>query len=245
MGYQPPPPPRPEYSYPLPNGEFDPRNPLGGAGAPQAGQLENVIGWAHDDSAQPGRVYRYRVTYKIKNPLWNTREVAKDPKHAELFALASAVKTDDTAWSAEVEVPSLTNFFVLNAQPERGTAKVVVFRRQDGELQKKEFEVSPGDVIGGIDEGSGVDFTTGWTMVDARADLRGTSQFAILMDPDGRLHRRDWREDQASPEFHKAQQQLAAATAPPMPGPGEERVAGGSEGPRMTGPDAPPQGMPR
>jgi hypothetical protein len=195
--------------YPLPNpGEFDPRQPV----------AAEIIGWAHDDSVEPGRVYRYRVNYKIKSPIWDKRDTAKDLKLAETFALLSK----DGDWTAEIEVPSLTSFFVLNAQPEKGTAKVAVFRSQGGVLQKKEFEVSPGDVIGNIDTDSTVDYTTGWTMVDARADLRTTSQYVILMDPDGNLHRRDWRDDTGSPEYQKAQQQVAGVSGAPDP-----RVASG------------------
>jgi len=204
--------PKVAVSYPLPNpGEFDPRQPA----APE------IVGWAHDDTAEPGRVYRYRVVYKIKSPIWDKRDVAKDPKLAETFAVASR----DGDWTGEVEVPSLTSFFVLNTQAEKGAAKVAVFRSQGGVLQKKEFEVSPGDVIGSRDAETTVDYTTGWTMVDARTDLRTATVYVILMDPDGNLHRRDWKADTASPEYQKAQQQVAGAPSAPDP-----RVATGRAG---------------
>jgi hypothetical protein len=193
---QPPQEMQPAPVYPYPPGEFDPRNPPD----------HRIVGWAHDDSVRPGHIYRYRVVYKIRSPLWNRPSALKDPKLADQYALSS----NPAEWSKEIEVASLTNFFVLQSQ-DGGRARVAVFRWQNGQVHQKEFDVMPGDVIGGPDSAAGVDFTTGWTMVDSVKDLRTDDTYVILLNPDGQLTRRSARVDKSSPEYQRAQQQVASA----------------------------------
>jgi hypothetical protein len=222
-------------SYPLPPGEFDPRQPLG-----NNQQLPNneIVGWAHDDTVVPGHIYRYRIVYHIKSPVFNRIDVTKKPELAEVFD----VKSKDGEWSKEIDVPSLTNFFVISATPGKSSASIEVFRRQEGELKGKKFEVNPGDVVGALDGESKVDFTTGWTMVDVKSDLRTSGDpYVILMDPDGNLHRRNM--DRNNDEYKKAKQQVASAAGspafaggpPPGPGAGAGAGTGASGGPGAPG----------
>ena len=56
----------------------------------------------------------------------------------------------------------------------RGEATVEVYRLHDGQRQVESFNVSPGDRIGEAasskSESAGVDFTTGWFIVDIFVD---------------------------------------------------------------------------
>jgi len=204
--------------FPLPQGEFDPRawvdpkNPQPGTG--------ELVGWAHDATAQPGKTYRYKVRYKMKNPIWGTANVAKPPTLAQEFALVSP----DSAWTNEVKIPALTSFFVATVNPGGQSARVDVYRWQLGETHPATFTVSPGDSVGGTSKG--IDFSTGYTVVDLRPDSRSGDYYVLLIDSSGRMDTRDPKEDQKKPELQRMKQQVTAAPAAP----GAGAVAGAPPG---------------
>ncbi len=181
---------------PAPPGEFDPREIADG-----------ILGWAHDDTVEAGKTYRYRITYKIKSPVWNTPNVTKPADLANTFDLVSV----PSEWGTPVSVPSLTSFFVLRSVLGGNAATVQVFRWHGGAIKMKNFDVSPGDSIGTRD--GEVDFNTGWTMVDMRSDPRSDDRLVVLMDPSGRIHTRDFRTDNANPERKKKEAEAASASA--------------------------------
>src|SRR5439155_25860540 len=131
-----PPPPNPSVigAYPLPQGEFDPRAWIDPKNPNNIGYL---VGWAHDATAQPGKTYRYKIRYKMKNPIFGTTNVAKDQKPAQYFALVSP----DSARTTEVHIPSLTSFFVATVFGD--SARVEVYRWQTGETHREQFTVRP------------------------------------------------------------------------------------------------------
>ena len=194
--------------YPLPPGEFDPSRSQG----------QDIIGWAHDDTCEAGKTYRYRVTYKLKSPVWNTQNMTKPQELAERFAIASKA----SEWGQPVKVESLSHFWVVRPAFRGESAQVQVFRFSGGQLRTKVFEVSPGDAIGGPD--GDVDYGTGWTMVDMPTDARG-ERYVLLMDPHGRLQPRDFRADQADPKYKEMKEQADAAAAAAN-GAGGDAVAG-------------------
>jgi hypothetical protein len=164
--------------------------------------------WAHDDTVAPGKTYRYRARYKIKNPLYMIQNIAKDPKDSNVFALVS----DWSEWSEQVSVPRLTNFFVVSRPLQgRDTVRFDVFRWQDGIQQKESFDVGPGDAIGR--EMAGVDFGTGWRLVDVRPDAKGSDTVAILVNDDGEIERRSFQSDQKDALYQKLKTEADAAKA--------------------------------
>lgn len=179
--------------FPIPNGEFDPRDTT----------LKDFTGWVHDDTVQPGKTYRYRVRYKIKNPIYQTVNVAKEAAMSKQFALTSG----ESEWTSAVTVPALTNFF-LAAGFDAETSKSVkfeVYKFQDGTLHSQTFTVYPGDMVGRPDKS--IDFVTGWTVVDVRKDLRGGESYVLLTDSTGRLEQRAYKADRDSAENKKLRQQ--------------------------------------
>ena len=91
--------------FPLPPaGEFDPRM------AP-----EPTVGWAHDDTVQPGKSYRYKVRYKIKNPVFQIFNITQPKSLSNVFAITSP----DSNWSEPVNIPPLTRLFCRDHQPEQ------------------------------------------------------------------------------------------------------------------------------
>jgi len=187
-------------NFPIPTTEFDPRS------------IGDITGWAHDDSVEPGKVYRYRVVYKLKNPIYQTVNVASNPALANQFEIASA----PSDWTSPVSVPALTSFFLaggFDASTAR-TVKFEIYRYHDGTLHRQSFNAAPGDVIGRKDKA--VDFTTGWTVVDIRKDLKNNVDYVIVADANGRLYDRNFRDDRQDPELKKLEAQLSSqASATP------------------------------
>ncbi|MDW8263183.1 MAG: hypothetical protein RMJ35_11710 [Phycisphaerales bacterium] len=189
--------------FPLPNGEFDPREPA----------VADITGWVHDTTVQPGVTYRYCVRYKLRNPLYNAN-FAKNPEDAKLFALASAA----SEWTQPVSIPALTSFFLaagFDASRDR-SVRFEVFKFQDGVLHREIFTAGPGDSIGRVEKS--IDFTTGWTVVDLRrSGLRASADYVVVADNAGRQQRRFFNTDRVDPEATKLREQLKLQ-APPAGG---------------------------
>ncbi len=182
--------------FPLPpQGEYDPRT------AP-----DPTIGWATDDTVEPGKSYQYKVRYKIKNPVFQTINVAQPRNLANVFAITSP----DSGWTQPVSIPPLTRFFVASLFNNKVTLQI--FRWQNGELHSHSVNVAPGDLISYKDP-AGIDFSTGWTLVDVTVDPgRNNRPLIVVADPAGQLHRRDADSDRDDPEYLKMKSLLPAAT---------------------------------
>jgi len=186
--------------FPLPPaGEYDPRQWMDPKNPTVVGDL---VGWAHDPTALPGKTYRYKVRYKMKNPIFGIQNVAKIPALAQEFALVS----EDSAWTSDVHIPALTSFFVATVNFGQ-SARIDVYRWQSGETHHAQFTVVPGDQIGGNDKG--IDFGTGYTLVDLRKDPRTTDDYVVLIDSDGNVMKRWPKEDQGSQELQRMKQQVS------------------------------------
>lgn len=186
-------------NFPMPQGMFDPQTWVS-----QNPAIPHIVGWAHDDTATPGQTYRYRVTYRLKNPIYFAAGFAKDPANAKIFSVASP----PSEWSQNVRISSTINFFVARRGAAPNSVSADVFRRQGGAVKRKTFEVTAGDMIGGQD--GGVDYTTGFTMVDIRQDPRTEEIYVLLMDSSGTIQRRDFSAEQQDQNFKLLQGQAAA-----------------------------------
>jgi hypothetical protein len=175
--------------------------------------LGNVDIWAHDETAQPGRTYRYRLRAVIRNPLYDTKNIATNPKMQEAPYLPADLATGQldantswSDWSKPVAIPTNVDMMLVSASTLNGkeTAKFRVKRFQEGQINEapRPFEVAPGDTIGGTAKvavapagaaanpvGAAkqieVDFTTAWTLVDIRQ--AGNDYRVRIMDAQGRM----------------------------------------------------------
>jgi hypothetical protein len=185
----------------LPTGEFDPS------------KQPDIVVWAHDDTAQPGKTYRYKLRYYLKNPVMQTKNVCNPQNLADQFYIVSA----DSAWTDQVTIKSETNFFVVAVRPGIAMTRVKfdIFRWKNGAWQMQTAEAGPGDMVGGVDPATGTDFTTGLTLVTVKQDPnRGEDQTILLTTDGGIIQSRDLAVDQNSPEHKKLKDQAAAALAP-------------------------------
>ena len=203
-----------------PAGPFDPATwaqPVPGAPVPPAGtpQRQNEIRiWQHDETIQPGKTYRYRARYYIKNPLFQNPGACKKPADAKIFSCASPWSD----WGPAIEIPALTNFFIANVIG--GKVRFDVFTWNKGQNLHTRVDAAPGDVIAGAN--NGVNFVTGHTVVDYRSDPKNINS-VILANTNGDAIIRTQKGDQNNPIYKKLQeavkaaQQQAAATPGGMP----------------------------
>jgi hypothetical protein len=161
-------------------------------------------GWAWDTEAVPGEAYRYRVVYALKNPLFSTKGIAPPDKPQLESLLAIFSSPEATEWSPPITVEPLTYFFMTASSTAQ--AKFQVFRWQNGGWQTSEFEVTPGDYVGG-QQSDGIDYRTGRTLVDVREDPATKETYALLVDDEGRFMRRSVK-DTNDPKFKELQQEV-------------------------------------
>lgn len=105
--------------------------------------------WAHDVSVTRGKTYRYMIRLWVNNPMFAKANVTG--AQAELKAVP-AIATADSAWSAPVEAPPETYFFVTNASNVRAGgggafATVEMFRFEWGYWRRGSARFDPGDPL--------------------------------------------------------------------------------------------------
>jgi hypothetical protein len=208
-GATPPTMPQPGVDYPGNGQEFDPHDP--------AWNAKTIECWAHDTAVVPEKTYHYRVKYKIKNPIWAAGNVAVNPQLANEFVIES----DWSSWSSPVTIPPLVNFFVFNSpMGNASTCRFEVFKWENGEPKNETFTAGFGDEVGGMK--NGIDFATGWTVVDFRDDPRADKQI-LLINAKGKLITRSFNADRNDPLFQGLKEQIkllkgtaeTTASAPP------------------------------
>ncbi len=211
---------------PLPAGPFDP-----------AHQPDFKV-WAHDDTVQPGKTYRYQLRYVISSPVYLTQQLCNPQALAGQFALTS-VKTN--LWSDAVNVESDSNFYAAGLGT-GGTVKFDVFKWQNGTWAKQSTQVAPGDTVGAnAATGSGPNpFATGWTVVDVRDVPNESADRIVLLASDNGTLERQVKLDAKNANYHRLLESVADSVkkANGGGGPPAEMVPGG--GPGTAPPGFPP-----
>lgn len=136
--------------------------------------------WAHDETARPGQIYRYRVIYVMKNPLFGTAGIATQ-QLSDLLALTSP----PSEWTAPVTVPAKTKFWVKAIRGGNNGVNLDVFQWVKGNWKApKTMGMQPGDVVPGTD----------WTVVDVHAPSdsagRDRDMYVLLTNDAGELSSR-------------------------------------------------------
>jgi hypothetical protein len=145
---------------------------------------EPLVFWAHDDSLEPGKTYRYRIRLGVFNPVAGTNQFQEEDKD---------LKNQIVLWSdfSEIEemvkIPGTLYFFPQDVKEAAKVVTVQVSKYALGYWYSKNFAVKPGEVIGavadvgpvekigGVSSGSGgaasvsldaIDYGTGAVLVD-------------------------------------------------------------------------------
>ena len=102
--------------------------------------------WAHDETVEPDKTYRYQARYVLKNPVWGMRNAVGNPALAQQFMLISQA----SEWSEPVTAPQISRFFVAaGVGPKSQNVKMEVYRWQNGKWNMATFMVAPGDASAG------------------------------------------------------------------------------------------------
>lgn len=189
-------------------GGFNPNPiPMGNGNMPQ-GAIDpfnlnaDILIWATDETAQPGQTYRYRLVYKLKNPVFGVRNLAPDPMVNQFV-----IDSQPSDWSPPVVAPPVTKFWVASVNGSR--TLLDVFRYSNGVwTPSKNTQVNPGDQVPG----------TNLTVVDVRTAEPRKEKYVLLTSDTGDMLRRDVNAD-ASDTDHKAmlEPNPNGGTAPPPP----------------------------
>ncbi len=149
-----------------PRGLVDPADPA------------RIAVWFHDDSVLAGQSYRYR----LRVDLWN-RHVGRPQDLAQPeFARELVIEGEWSPPSAPIAAPPPAYIFVRGGQADRNAARLEVWKWRTGWWVSDNFDVAPGEQIGGVgrvESGEflndrpvleAYDFATGAQLVDIRFD---------------------------------------------------------------------------
>ena len=136
-----------------------------------------LVFWAHDDTVEPEKGYRYRIRLGVFNPIAGTNQFSEQDKH---------LKNSVILWSefsyalGIVEIPGMLYFFPYEIQEAAKAVTVQVCRYMLGYWYSKDFTVKQGEAIGKVAEfeteeedevtvPETIDYTTGAVLVDVIA----------------------------------------------------------------------------
>lgn len=110
---------------------------------------EPLVFWAHDDTTEPRKTYRYRIRLGVFNPIAGKNQVSSKNK---------SQKSDAVLWSEfsetteAVNIPGRLYFFAKDIQDAAKTVTVQVSKYVLGYWYSEDFKVSQGEVMGGVVE---------------------------------------------------------------------------------------------
>jgi len=110
---------------------------------------EPLVFWAHDDTVEPKKTYRYRVRLGVFNPVAGKIQPGKqdNPEKNQVVLWSNFSNVTEP-----VEIPARLYFFANDIQEAAKTVTVQVSKYVLGYWHSQEFRVKPGEVIGKVVE---------------------------------------------------------------------------------------------
>ena len=110
---------------------------------------EPLVFWAHDDTVEPRKSYRYRMRLGVFNPVAGTNQLSEqDMSRKNEVVLWS----DFSGVTEPVEIPGKLYFFARQIREADKVVTVQVSKYVMGYWHSEDFKVSQGEVIGGVVE---------------------------------------------------------------------------------------------
>jgi len=110
---------------------------------------EPLVFWAHDDTVEPGKSYRYRIQLGVFNPVAGTKQFIKQDKSLKNQVVLWSKFSDVTE---SVEIPRMLYFFAKDIQEAAKKITVQVSKYVLGYWYSEDFPVRQGEVIGKVVE---------------------------------------------------------------------------------------------
>jgi len=112
-------------------------------------KMRELVFWAHDDTVEPEKSYRYRIRLGVFNPIAGTNQFDEECKSLKNNAILWSEFSDVTE---TVEIPGRLCFFCRDKHEADKTMTVTVCRYVLGYWYSKDFTVKQGEVIGKVAE---------------------------------------------------------------------------------------------
>lgn len=110
---------------------------------------EPLVFWAHDDTAEPGKSYRYRIRLGVFNPVAGTKQLNTQDKSLKNQVVLWSKFSDVTE---KVMIPRMLYFFAKDIQEAAKKITVQVSKYVLGYWYSEDFSVRQGEVIGKLIE---------------------------------------------------------------------------------------------
>jgi len=110
---------------------------------------EPLVFWAHDDTVEPTKSYRYRIRLGVFNPVAGTNQLSKQDMSRKNEVILWSGFSDTTE---PVEIPGRLYFFAKSIREAAKVVTVQVSKYVMGYWRSEDFKVSQGEVIGGVIE---------------------------------------------------------------------------------------------
>ena len=109
---------------------------------------EPLAFWAHDDTVEPGRSYRYRIRLGVFNPIAGTDQVREQDRLQKNNVILWSNFSDETE---TVKIPAKLYFFPHRIREAAEIVWVKVCRYALGYWYSEDFRVKQGEVIGKVE----------------------------------------------------------------------------------------------
>ena len=110
---------------------------------------EPLLFWAHDDTVEPRKSYRYRIRLGVLNPVAGTNQLSEQDISRKNEVVLWSGFSDITE---PVEIPGRLLFFAKHIREAAKVVTVQVSKYVMGYWRSEDFTVSQGEVIGGVVE---------------------------------------------------------------------------------------------
>jgi len=110
---------------------------------------EPLVFWAHDDTIEPGKSYRYRIRLGVFNPVAGTNQSSKQHQSLNNQVILWSKFSDITE---SVRIPGRLYFFAKDIQEAAKKVTVQVSKYMLGYWYSEDFPVRDGEVIGKVVE---------------------------------------------------------------------------------------------
>jgi hypothetical protein len=110
---------------------------------------EPLLFWAHDDTVEPGKEYRYRIRLGVFNPIAGTNQLSERDKTLKNKVILWSEFSDTTE---AVDIPGTLYFFPRDIQEATKAVTVQVSKHILGYWYSKDFTVKEGEFIGKVGE---------------------------------------------------------------------------------------------
>ena len=141
--------------------------------------MEKLVFWAHDDTTEPGRKYRYRIRIGLFNPVAGKDVFSDEQKDLRNKVILWSKFSEPTG---TIETPSRLAMFPMNIREVDKSLSVQISKYHLGKWYSEDFRVKPGETIGRIvanksapeektsdisSEPAEIDYSTGALYIDA------------------------------------------------------------------------------